>query len=147
MRAANPATAVNFDETRWPIVVVTLPTRALEGVDFDRYVADLSRYHDRGQAFGCVFDIRNAPTFTAAQRRVIADAMTRQSAKHAKIKFVIAVVIASAIQRGVVKAITWLTPQPAPTGVFGTVEEAVAWAQRSLVSAEPDRTVVPRNGP
>ena len=121
-----------FDESRWPIVVITPPSEPLSGPAFAKYLADTSRYYMRGQSFGFVFDIRAAPPLTAAQRRMIADEIDRSAREFPAIRVVQGIVIASAVQRGIVKAITWLARQAVPTGVFATVEEAVVWARKEL---------------
>src|SRR5262245_23892843 len=103
-----------YDEGQWPALVVTLPAKPLDSAAFEKYVTDVSAYYVRGQAFGYVFDIRRAPPFSANQRRRIADEIERSAARHPNVRVFVAVVIDSAIQRGIVKAITWLTPQPLP---------------------------------
>jgi hypothetical protein len=129
------ASKARFDESRWPVVVVTMPVEPLEGAAFTKYLADAQRYYTRGQHFGFVFDIRNAPLMSASQRRMIADEIDRAAREFPTIRAVQGVVIASAMQRGIVKAINWLARQPAPTEVFATVEEAVAWVQKELRAA------------
>ena len=126
------ASKARFDESRWPVVVVTLPVEPLEGEALTKYLAEAKRYYTRGQSFGFVFDIRNAPPMTASQRRIIAEEIDRAAHEFPTIRAVQGVVIASAVQRGIVKAINWLARQPAPTEVFATVEEAVAWVQKEL---------------
>lgn len=129
------ASKARFDESRWPVVVVTLPVEPFDGPSLTKYLADAKRYYTRGQHFGFVFDIRNAPPMSASQRRVIADEIDHSAHEFPTIRTVQAVVIASAVQRGIVKAINWLARQPVPTEVFATVEEAVAWAQKELRAA------------
>jgi hypothetical protein len=121
-----------FDESRWPIVVVTPPTRPLEGAAFEKYLADVQTYYERGQAFGLVFDIRRSPPMNASQRRRISEEIDRAARDYPNLRVVQGIVIASAVQRGIVSAITWLTKQPTPTAVFAEVDAAVAWAQKEL---------------
>jgi hypothetical protein len=128
-----------FDESRWPIVVVTPPTQLLEGAVFEKYLADVQKYYERGQAFGLVFDIRRSPPLNAAQRRRISEEIDRAARDFPSIRVVQGIVLASAVQRGIVSAITWLTKQPAPTAVFAEVDEAVAWAQKELRAPETNR--------
>src|SRR5689334_13107780 len=134
MPNAVPANEPKFDESRWPVVVVTPPAHPLEGAAFEKYLVDVSRYYKRGQAFGLVFDIRRAPPLNAAQRRRISEEIDRSATEYPAIRVVQGIVLASAVQRGIVSAITWLTKQPVTTAVFADVDEAVIWAQRELRS-------------
>jgi hypothetical protein len=127
-------TQPHFDESRWPIIVITLPAVALDGDAFEKYLADVSQYYGRGQSFGLVFDIRQAPPLSAPQRRRISEEIDRSAREHAAIRVVQGIVIVSAVQRGIVKAINWLTRQPVETSVFGSVDEAVSWAENALQS-------------
>jgi hypothetical protein len=126
------ASKATFDEARWPVVVVTLPEAPLQGQSFEDYLVAVSAYYERGRSFGFVFDVRRAPPLTAAQRNTIAEYIERSRKRHPELRVVMSVVIASAIQRGLVRAITWLTPQPVPTEISSTVDEGVRWVMREL---------------
>jgi hypothetical protein len=101
---------------------------------FDEHCKKSFGYFDRGQSFALVFDVRDSPPLPADQRRIIADHVDRRTAQHPHVRMVTAIVVSSAIQRGVVKAIVWLTRQPVPTEVVATVGEAVAWCQKALAA-------------
>jgi len=75
-----------------------------------------------------------APHLSAAQRRVIAEKTDSYSAQYPKVRCMVAVVLSSPVQRGIVKAIMWLTRQPLPTEVFASVEDGVAWAAKALAA-------------
>ena len=62
----------------------------------------------------------------------IADEIDRAAREYPTTRVVQGIVIASAVQRGIVKAINWLARHQVQNEVFATVEEAVAWAQREL---------------
>lgn len=121
-----------FDDTRWPVVVVTLPRVPLTPRAFDAHCQQISSYFERGQPFGLVVDAGNAPPLSPDQRRRVAELSDRFSAKYPRVKHVIAVVVASAVHRGIVKTITWLTQQPVPTAVVASVREGQAWVSKRL---------------
>jgi hypothetical protein len=135
MSTSTSANQPKFDESRWPIVVVTLPTQALAGAAFEKYLSDVGRYYQRGPAFGLVVDIRQAPPFNAGQRRRIGEEIDLAAREHPTVRVVQGIVLASAVQRGIVNAINWLTKKPGQTAVFATVDDAVAWAQKELRAA------------
>jgi hypothetical protein len=123
------ATEPKFDERQWRAVVVTPPTQALVDAAFEKYLADVARYYERGQPFGPVFDIRHAAPLNATQRRRIDEEIDHQARDCPTIRVVQSIVIASAVQRGIVSVITWLSKQAVPTVVHATVDDAVAWAK------------------
>ncbi|MGC4087578.1 MAG: hypothetical protein QM756_06735 [Polyangiaceae bacterium] len=132
MANTGESTHSTFDERRFPIVIVKLPQRPLVGEAFEEHCRKAFSYFERGQSFAWVFDSRDSASLPADQRRIIAELTDASMAKHPSVRCFVAVVVASAVQRGVVKAITWLTRQPVPTAVVASVGEGVAWAERML---------------
>ena len=123
-----------FDDSRWPVVVVTPPVEPLDEPAFDEHCRNTFSYYERGQSFGWVFDARNAAQLTAAQRRSIAEQIDGYTAKYPNLKCFVAVAVSSAVQRGIVRAIIWMTRQPVPTLVCASVEDGVAWVGKSLAT-------------
>jgi len=132
-------TRSEFDESRWPIVIVKTPSRIMDASAFDEHCRKAFGYYDRGESFALVFDVRESPPLPAEQRRAIAEITDRRSAQHPNVTMVTAIVVASAVQRGVVKAITWLTRQPVPVEIVTTVDDAVIWCQRALAAPQRKR--------
>lgn len=132
-----------FDESRWPIVIVTTPRQIMNTETFDEHCRKTFAYYDRGQDFALVFDVRNSPPLPAAQRRIVAEHLDRRHAQHPNVRLVTAIVVSSAVQRGVVKAILWLTRQPVPTEVVATIGEAVTWCQKALAAGPPAKRAAP----
>jgi len=132
------------DDTRWPVVVITIPKEPFDQAGFDDHCKKIFRYYERGQSFGWVFDVRNSAVLTAGQRRTIAEQTDALSTRYPQIRCFAAVVVSSAVQRGIVRAITWLTRQPLPTQIFSSVDEAVAWVRKSVASgAEHEHRAAP----
>lgn len=132
------------DDSRWPVVLVTLPPGPLDALAFDDHCTKIFRYYERGQSFGWVFDVRAAEPLTAAQRRAIAEKLDEHTTKHPNLKCFVAVVLSSSVQRGITRAITWLTQQPVPTLVCASVEEGVAWVAKSLATgSDGERRTAP----
>ena len=140
-----PAPRTHFDESRWPVVIVTPPPTPLDEAGLEAHCKQAFGYFERGQSFAWVFDVRKAAQLTASQRRIIAEATDASRMRHPDLSCAAAVILSSAVQRGVVKAINWMTRQPVPTEVFATVEQGVAWASAYLAtaSAMPTRRAAP----
>jgi len=118
--------STRFDESRWPVVLITTPPYILDESAFLQYVDRLSSYHDRGEMFGFIFDVRQSPAMPADQRRLIAERIDRDAAYYGR-RCPCALVVSTPLQRGVVKVVMWLLRDPHPVEVFITVEAAEAW--------------------
>ena len=123
-----------YDESRRPIVIVKTPPHVVDAATFHEECKRAFGYYERGEAFALIYDVRESPTLPAEQRRTVAEFTDRYGAQYPNVRMVTAIVVASAVQRGVVKAINWLTRQPVPVGVVGTVDEAIAWCQHALAA-------------
>lgn len=64
---------------------------------------------------------------SAGQRRIAADFSKEQAALLKRVVAAQAVVLVSSIQRGVLTAIVWLNPPPAPLKAVSTREEGIAY--------------------
>jgi hypothetical protein len=120
-----------YDDSSWPIVVVTTPKYVMLPDEHALYLDRLSGYHRRGQLFGFVFDVRQSPAPTAEQRRQLAERIDRDAAQFGH-RAPVALVVSSSVQSGVVKVIQWMLREPHPVEVFTSVEAAKAWLSASF---------------
>jgi len=125
--------AIQFDDTRFPLVVVTFNGTATDA-EFSDYLARMSELVSRKQKNVTVFDARSSGVVPAIQRKRQADwiAANRQGLKEYSCGS--AFVISSAVVRGALTAILWLQPIPVSHIVLGSVEEAERWAMQRLVT-------------
>lgn len=115
-----------YDDSSWPIVVVTTPKYVMLADEHSAYLDRLSAYHRRGQLFGFVFDVRQSPAPTAEQRRQLAERIDRDTVQFGR-RAPVALVVSSSVQSGVIKVIQWMLREPHPVEVFTSVEAAKAW--------------------
>jgi hypothetical protein len=122
---------VHFDEAAWPFVVVRWPSRALADPEFSAAIAQIASYFERGERFGLIMDIREAPLLSAERRRQIAEQMDEDRRRHLGRLVGIAIVTSSPIQRGIMNAINWLRQhQDPPSQGFRDVAAALAWLRQ-----------------
>jgi len=121
---------MQYDESGWPIIVVTLPARSLNDGEFLDSLNVLSDYSRRGR-IGFVLDVRNCPLLSADRRRSIAERMD-QDAKIHGYKCPVAIVLNSSIQVGVVQVLSWLAQTKPLISMFGNVDEARVWIRKML---------------
>jgi len=129
-----------IDQTRWPIVVVTMPRQALRDDEFLAFLDRLTECWRRDQRFGLVVDVRWAPALASPQRRMVAERLDQNAEKFSDSLQCVAVVLSNSVQRGIMGVLTWLMKKSYAMQPFATVELAVAWvAKAHIVPAANDK--------
>lgn len=109
-----------------------MPPAALSDAELLALTTDVTRLVQRGEPFALVIDVRGSPPVTANQRRIIAEAMDRNAEAYPQSNPFTAVVLENSLQRGILKALQWLTRTQQKLEPFSSREEAVGWAERKL---------------
>jgi hypothetical protein len=117
---------IRVDESSFPLVVVSLPAEWSDA-EWDAYLAQMRRFPTRRERYVTLTDARGAGTPSAAQRKRAAEVMAEDAALSKRFNVANALVFESAILRGMVTAITWLTPPPVPMQTFATPRQACEW--------------------
>jgi hypothetical protein len=118
---------IQVDESRFPLVVVTFVGQ-LADHEFDRYLLTMSRVLQRRTKNALVFDALRAAAPTAMQRSKQAAWLKANRDLIVQYSCGSAFVIASAIIRGGLTAILWVSPIPGAHTVVSTLAEGEAWA-------------------
>jgi hypothetical protein len=134
--------AAQFDEGSWPIIVITTPKYVMLPEEHTQYLDRISSYHRRGQLIGFVFDVRQSPPPPPEQRRELAERIERDAARFAH-RAPVALVVASAIQSGVIKVIQWMLREPHPVEIFLTIDAAKDWLTNTFALA-PSKSSPPK---
>ena len=118
---------IRTERNAWPLLIVRWPEGDVLDADLDQYQRESEADLYRGEIHCIMHDSRNALGLSAAQRKSIAshleehqDAITRWTAA-------VAIVTPSALIRGMITAVSWLTGTPCPQKTFATEQEAHAW--------------------
>ncbi|HEY4011910.1 MAG TPA: hypothetical protein VGM06_01120 [Polyangiaceae bacterium] len=109
---ADASANIRYDDSEWPIVVVTLPAHELSEREFNENLREMGKYGERGGRFGFVVDTRGAPDPNAEHRRAIADFWDNCLRRHGEFFIGAAIVLSSSTGRAVFKAILWLRSSP-----------------------------------
>lgn len=136
---------IEIDDSRWPLVVFTVPEiMTAEDIDF-HFEAIERRLFVRGR-YASVMDARlTDPSHFTADLRRHAAAKYDQYKERFSVKLISeAYVLESSLQRGVLTAIRWLAPAPWATKNFSSLDEALPW---SLVNVGREPTVVGLESP
>ncbi len=139
------AARIQFDQSRWPLVVVThhgAPTDE----EFDAYLLKLKENLDRAvrerMKTVLIFDATHASGSSAKQRQKQAAWMKQHEAPSRLHSAGYAFVIPSTVVRGALTAILWLSPMPAPYVVVATLGEAESFCFKMLSEASEQRRQV-----
>jgi hypothetical protein len=119
---------VQFNDAAWPFVVVHWPPQILADPEFTAALTRVASYFDRGERFGLVMDIREAPMLSADRRRLIAEHIDENRRLYPGRLVGIAIATSSSFHRGIMNAINWLRQhQDPPMQGFADVAAALVW--------------------
>jgi hypothetical protein len=124
---------IEVDESRFPLVVVTFVGQVADH-EFDRYLLTMSHVLNRRAKNALVFDARRAAAPSAMQRSKQAAWLKSNRDAIQQYSCGSAFVIASAIIRGGLTAILWVSPIPGAHTVVSTLAEGEAWALDRLAA-------------
>jgi hypothetical protein len=112
-----------LDESRWPLVVLTAVGEQSDE-DFDAYLADADRLLSRREHHGVIFDARRAAPIGPKLRKRQVEWLRRNDLSLREYRVASGMVMSSAIQRGVFRAILWMQPLPYPYCIESSFEPA-----------------------
>lgn len=123
---------LSLDDSDWPVVVLHVPS----GAHSDEAIRDVLReYKDmvltRRVPFVMINDLRSASGVTQKQRAEMSDFLEGEHEVASYCRGA-ALVFESALLRGMLTAILWVSKPVYPTRVFRTVEDASWWAYDQL---------------
>jgi hypothetical protein len=124
--------APRFDDSKWPLYRVYLPKGDMDDREFSAFLETLDGLYLRGQKFGVMLDAREAPPLSPKRRQMTGERGKEMSARYPGLLLGFAVVLSSAVQRGIFTAIQWVVRGAFPSRAFGTLGEAEAWLTSML---------------
>ena len=130
---------VRYDDSKWPVLLVTLPEADLSGARMLAHLDHMSSLTARGTPYVAIIDVRLSPALSAQSRRLTAERMDQDDEAHPGVLLGVGIVLATSVHRGIFKAMTWLSRSPRPFEAFTDLEEAAKWARR--LSNAPVRSV------
>jgi hypothetical protein len=120
---------IKLDDSAWPLVVGICPEN-IRDASIPPLIAFFDRVHARKERFATMIDTRPLKTMPSAKwRRDItawASDPTTEAASH-RFNVGTAIVISSALARGVFVALGWLRKPASPVQAHATMTEATEW--------------------
>jgi hypothetical protein len=124
--------APTYDDSDWPLFRARMPATPLSETEFSAWLQRLDQLFVRAERFALMLDVRDAPLPTATERHDVAKLLNSWHARHPHRMAAQAVVLKSAVQRGVLTAILWLSGPIYPTRPFVRMADADAWLREML---------------
>ena len=121
-----------FDETKWPLLIVTAPDEPDDGA-FTGYLMRLSAILARKQHYVVILDATHAVNLTTEHRLQMAAWLKQNREALSHYCQGAAFVIENKFVKGLLSAILLFAPMPYANKVTGTIAEAVAWSQTRMV--------------
>ncbi len=125
-----------LDVTHAPIYIARLPRVSDDG-DLIQYFAALEPFllkHTRPYVF--ITDTTFVTSATATQRRIVAESDIRLREHDAKWCAGVAIVAKTALVRGAVTAVYWISPPVYPYRVVATLSEGIVWGHAQLEAVQ-----------
>jgi hypothetical protein len=117
----------------WPIVITTINGNLEEAQLLTYFDEFMTRVLQRGELFASIVDARNIDDAPSARvRRIVADWENQHGAMGEKVNVGIAIVTTSALVRGAMTAINWISPPRVPTTYEARLNDAITWANARL---------------
>jgi hypothetical protein len=130
---------IEVDESRWPLVVVRF-RGTLEDRDMRAYLNKLGQNLQRAERArkktALLFDAADGVHTTAIQRKAQSEWIDAHAVQASRWCAGYAFALPSTALRGMLQAILWLAPMPAPHIVVKTSDEGEAWLLARLERAE-----------
>ncbi len=130
--------SVQFDRSRWPIIVVELEGKPTDE-NLDEYLHELTKLLQQDERGVVIVDMTRARPSSPEQRKRIGEWMRAHRAQLAERGVGAAFVISSAVFRFVLSSIFLVQRPPMPYTVVATLADALAWAQAQLRQQRPSR--------
>ncbi|MCA9578587.1 MAG: STAS/SEC14 domain-containing protein [Polyangiales bacterium] len=119
--------SLETDRSEWPLLVVRWPEGVVTDESLDRYLAESVQDLSRRTVHCVMHDSRTAMGLSAAQRRRMAAHLAQHEHAIRQWTSGVAIVSPSAVIRGMITAVNWITGTPCPQRTFATEPEARAW--------------------
>jgi hypothetical protein len=123
---------IEIDESDWPLLVIRWPRGVIVDADVDAFLRVSTEHLARRERFASFHDGVRATALDSRQRRRMADHVTTHRKELAEWHVAAAIFADSAVVRGIVTAINWLSPPPFPQRQFAVRADAEAWLRQML---------------
>lgn len=136
----------SYDRSEWPLLRIRMPAAGLSPSELDAHLEVLRALFSNGERFAFIIDARGAKPLEARQRQALGRLLKGSFVRDPLVVAGIGVVLSSALERGILTAVTWAAGRTYPMRAFATPEEAASWLRALLAPTSPrERSHSPRS--
>ncbi|HEX2570721.1 MAG TPA: hypothetical protein VH877_14285 [Polyangia bacterium] len=117
------------DKSQWPFVTLLTPKGE---IDVGSFFSIIDSCLERQSTFVVLHDIRGMGSLSPLQRKQFSEYIKSREMSLKQYIAAHAVVVSSAIERGIVTAVLWVSPPPFPVRVFTSPTDAETWVRGEL---------------
>lgn len=118
---------IELDRSEWPLIIVRWPGGTLSDELIEDYLKQSEGDLARREVHCILHDARGSMGLSAPQRKRFADHLQRHGSSISQWTAGVAIATPSALIRGMITAVNWITGTPCPQKQFATAVEARAW--------------------
>lgn len=121
-----------YDDKDWPLFRVVVPRTDMSDDEFAQFLATLDALPQRATKYAILIDVRGAPPLSAKRRQLLGEHGNAAYARYPAAITGVAIVLNTALQRGIFTAIHWMMRQPHHVRAFTSPAEAEVWLRGRL---------------
>jgi hypothetical protein len=123
---------IQFDTSSWPIMVLT-PTDNVTDQSIEDFMTTFFEVvRTKKERYALIVDLRQKTNLSHKQRKYMTGELNRNKDFAEKYNAGTALIVNSAVVRGIMMSVFWLFSPKHPTDVFKTMEDAFVWANTRL---------------
>ena len=126
---------ITLDITHRPLFIVTLVSAPSDAEIRGNLAEWTASFFPAQKPYALVYDAKDATQFSPRQRQMTADWVTLHAGQIRSLCAGCSFVFATAMQRGVMTAVHWMSPPPYPVHVTKTRVDAIRWCLSQLQAA------------
>ena len=133
---ATESSATPYTERRGDVVIASPPSE-VTAASLDAFLGELQSNLDSGREYALVVDMTHTGSLSAKDRRRVSEHITANRERVRRTVRGIAIVTPSAVKRGIITAVFWLSPPPTEHRIFDNVNDAIRWAAGQVEQKPP----------
>jgi hypothetical protein len=123
---------IRLDTSNWPILVLTPMDNISDESIQDFMESFFAMVKAKKERYALIVDLRQRTNMSRKHRKLLTDELNKNKEFEEDYNAGTALIVNSAVIRGIMMSLFWLFSPKHPTDVFKTMERAVSWANSRL---------------
>jgi hypothetical protein len=123
---------IKLDTSNWPVMVLTPTDNVTDQSIQDFMITFFEVVKSKDERYALIVDLREKTNMSYRQRKLMTSELNKNKDFAEQYNAGTALIVNSAVIRGIMMSIFWLFSPKHPTDVFKTMEDAFSWATARL---------------